>query len=126
MTIKSQIHNRFALFTSTPDETGLVPTTLADAVANFAASNQNIAIKSVGIEYLEHDKQLILSLGYAEGQAGYPVKLQCASLGKFGATQLGEIAAAMEKAASQIGEVICHEFYVREDNEFFLVMLVHG
>lgn len=126
MTIKSQVHSRFAIFVGTPSLTGIVPATLSLAVSDFAAQNKDVAIKSVGIEFVEGSKQLVLSLGYAEGQPGYPVRLQCVPIGKFDKIDPAAIASAMEKAASGIGDVICHEFYVWENNEFFLVLLVHG
>jgi hypothetical protein len=127
MSIQSQIHNRFATFISTPGTDGLLDDSVHLAVESFAKGNSTLAIKSVGVEYLESKDRVVLTLGYVDGAQGYPVKLHCKSLGQLGEKlDPKEISAAMEKAASTVPDVICHEFYVDKKGEFFAVFLSHG
>lgn len=84
-----------------------------------------VAPKSVGVEYLEGAKRLVLSVGFRDDEPGYPVKLTSVSLGKPNLFP-DEIGAAMEKAAKDIPNVICHEFFVTGDGEFVMVLMSHA
>src|SRR5262249_37721018 len=99
---------------------------LADEVANFARK-ADAAAKSIGVEYLESAERLIITLGYRDDEPGYPIKLTCVSLGKVKA--LGKDFTALEQrmmeASSQVGNIICHELYVTEDQEFLMIFMSH-
>ena len=119
-----QVHTQFKAFIAPPDhETGLLPQTLCAEVANFVTEH-GVAAKSLGVEYIEHSRRIVLTLGYAKGQLTTPVRVECQKLGPLGnAPNEAEIEAAMEVAAEATGGILCHEFYVDEDGEFFLVLL---
>ena len=80
------------------------------------------AAKSVGIEYLESQKKIILTVGYDDTETGYSVKIQPIKLGKLELNP-AVISQAMEAAAATVDGVICHEFYVTEDGEFVMVVM---
>ena len=61
----------------------------------------------------------MLSLGYREDEAGYPVKLTSLALGKLD-LHPDAIAGAMEKAAAEVENVICHEFFVDGGGTFVI------
>ncbi len=123
--IANQVHNKFKVFAGklAADRT-LGP--LADKVADFARS-AGVAAKSIGVEYLESAERLIITLGYRDDEPGYPIKLTCVSLGKVQA--LGNDFAALEQqmmeASSRQGNIICHELYVTEDQEFLMIFMSH-
>jgi hypothetical protein len=125
--IKNQVHSKFKVFipeAGLSDEEAM--RRLGSMVEGWARASK-AAIKSVGIEYIDASKQVVLSLGYrdAEDEPGYPVKLTALPLGKLG-YRPDEISAAMEKAAAGVENVICHEFFVDDKGEFVMVLLSHG
>ena len=97
---------------------------LAREVETFTKDGK-VAVKSVGVEYLEARKQIVLSLGYRDDEPGYPAKLGVFSLGKLG-LEAGVIEKAMGEAAARVENVICHEFFVNDLGEFVMVLLSHG
>lgn len=124
--IKNQVHSKFKVFIP---EAGIAygeaMRRIAGMVEEFARTNA-VAIKSVGVEYLEHSKRLVLSLGYRDDEKlGYPVKLTSVSLGRL-QLRPEEIEQGMSKAADGVENVICHEFFVTDDGEFVMVLLSHG
>jgi hypothetical protein len=120
-----QVHDKFKVFI--PEENIAYDEAmrrLGNMVASWSAEGK-VAPKSVGIEYLEGPKRLVLSIGYKDNEKGYPVKLTSKSLGK---PQLfpDAIEAVMSKAAADVQNVICHEFFVTGDGEFVMVLMSHG
>ena len=124
---KSQIHGKFKLFTG---ELGadLSLGKLATDVEQFA-SRSGCAAKSIGVEYLEGERRLVISLGYREGEAGYPIRLRSVSLGtasKLDAAEIARLEKAMTAAAEKLQNVLCHELFVTEKREFVMVFMTHG
>jgi len=123
-TARDQVHARFKLFTG---ELGgdLSLGKLANDVEAFAAS-QKCAAKSIGVEYLEHERRLVISLGYIEGGETYPVRLRSVSLGtasKLDAAALARLEKRMCDEAEKLKNVICHELFVTEKDEFVMVFM---
>ncbi|MBI4904994.1 MAG: hypothetical protein HY820_15255 [Acidobacteria bacterium] len=124
-TIEQQVHSKFKIFVGelAPDKT-IGP--LADEVAAFASS-AGIAAKSIGVEYVESAKRLIISLGYRDDEEAYPIRLHCIPLGGIGMLT-GDFAAlekAMMDASSRLPNIICHELYVTNTGDFFMVFMTH-
>jgi hypothetical protein len=123
--IKGQVHSKFKVFIS---EAGMpygdAMHKIATEVEKFSCTGTT-AIKSVGVEYLESSKQLVLSLGYRDGETGYPVKLTTVLLGSLDLDP-EEIEEMMSKTADTVENVICHEFFVTGDGQFVMVLLSHG
>jgi hypothetical protein len=87
------------------------------------------APKSIGVEYLEHSKQVVVSLGYRDDEPGYAIKLQSVSLGKvasLGAPELSGLEKKMDEAAAKVSGIICHELLVTGEQEFIMVFMTHG
>jgi len=122
--IEHQIHAKFKVFIS---EAGIPYAAVRrlDAMVRAFTKEGKHAVKSVGVEYLEKDKRLVLSLGYRDDVPGYSVKLTSVSLGRL-QLQPEAIEQAMTKAAGDVENVICHEFFVTDDGEFVMVLLSHG
>jgi hypothetical protein len=118
-------HNQFKVFTGP-----LGPNTNIDAIAaqveNFA---EGFAAKSIGVEYHEPTKRLVVSLGYSTNGEKYPVKLVGVSLGRvedLSGSDFSGLEIAMGNAAALVENVICHEMFITEDNAFFMVLLARA
>ncbi len=124
--IQQQVHSKFKLFSGVL-EAGKSLAKLAEQVEKFAASAK-AAPKSIGIEYLEHSKQVVLSLGYRDDEPAYPVKLNAVSLGKasnLGAAELQRLEHRMADEAAKLKNIICHELFITEEDEFLMVFMCH-
>ncbi len=119
---QEQVHSKFKLFVGDHSaETGA--NELAKQMEEFVV-NSKVAAKSIGIEYLEATKQIIMTLGYAENQSSIPVKITSVSLGKADiATDIAALEHKMGEVASQHSNIICHELYVTEEHEFVMVFM---
>src|SRR5689334_5069599 len=99
--ITSQVHGKFKVFAG---ELGADHSlgALGKSVEQFAATSK-CAAKSIGVEYLESSRRLIVTLGYRDDEAGYPIKLHAVSLGKttsFDAPELERLEKKMSDAAA--------------------------
>ncbi len=127
MSVKAQVHSKFKLFCG-PLGPNASLGKLATDVEAFATSAK-AASKSIGVEYLEGTKQVVLSLGYRDDEAAYPIKLHTISLGKvesLATAELAHLEKKMEEAAAKIPHVICHELLVTESREFVIVLMTHA
>jgi hypothetical protein len=126
--IAGQVHDKFKVFAGTPDE-GRSLGSIAEEVAAFAASSK-IAAKSIGVEYLESARRLIVTLGYREGGEAYPIKLSSVSLGKTAnlreRTDFAELEQAIGAATAGLDNIICHELFITEADEIVMVFMQHG
>lgn len=123
--IANQEHGKFKVFAGKLDSNNGLGD-LAEKVSVFASENK-IAAKSIGVEYLESAESLIITLGYRDDETYYPIKLETVALGKM--SELGQDFSAleqkMEEASSQVGNIICHELYVTDDKDFLMVFMTH-
>jgi len=124
--ITTQVHDKFKVFVGqlAPDQT---IGKLAEEVAGFAKS-AGVAAKSIGVEYLESHRRLLITLGYRDDTPGYSIQLHSVKLGKID-TQAGSferLEKAMGEAAGKLENIICHELYLTEGDEFVMVFMTHG
>lgn len=108
----SQSHSKFKVF--------IGPEALERA-ASFV-KDSSVAPKSLGVEFVESAGTIVLTLGFRDDQPRYDIGLSRVSLGQL-ALDEAKIAAALEAAASGLDDVICHEFYVDGNGEFFAVFM---
>lgn len=126
MSISEQVHGKFKIFIGKREADGSIAQ-LARDVETFAAKAK-AAPKSIGIEYVEHTKQVVVTLGYRDDEAAYPVKLDVVSLGKVPKLEGEEVAKLEQKmtqAAAKLAHVICHELFITEESEFLMVFINH-
>lgn len=123
--IAGQVHSKFKVFAGElqPDHT-IGP--LADEVAKFV-SDSKIAPKSIGVEYVESAKRLIITLGYRDDEEAYGVNINCVSLGRIDAfgDDFSQLEAAMTEASSKQNNIICHELYVTDDHDLLMIFMTH-
>ncbi|MEP7122838.1 MAG: hypothetical protein ABJE95_18070 [Byssovorax sp.] len=125
--VLKQIHNKFKIF-SGPLAADNTIGALGGQIESFVAEHK-VAAKSIGVEYLESAKKLIISLGYREGDDGYAIKIKTVSLGKIGGLETGDTARleeAMTAACEKIDDIICHELYITDDGDFLVVFMSHA
>ncbi len=125
--IADQVHDKFKLFTGSLDADGNM-TALARTVAAWA-KDAKVAAKSIGVEFVEGNKKMILSIGYRDDEPGYGITLASSRVGrlaKLDAPELAQLEQAMSAAAANIKNVICHELYVTDANELFVVTMAHA
>jgi hypothetical protein len=124
--IAQQVHGKFKMFSAKLDGTRSIAA-LATEVEAFA-TKAKAAPKSIGIEYLEHSKTIVFTLGYRDDEPAYPVKLGTVSLGKSSkleATDLAKLEAKLTEEAAKQKNIICHELFITEDDEFIVVFMTH-
>jgi hypothetical protein len=123
--IENQVHTKFKLFVGELAVDQSIGD-LGSKVASFA-NTAGVAAKSIGVEYLESLNKVVITLGYRTDEAPYPIRLQSVPLGKIQvlANDFSALEAAMAQAAEKHTNVICHELYVTEAQDFFLVLMTH-
>jgi len=126
MTVEAQVHEHFKLFSGKLNDAGHIGT-LADDVAKWVAAKK-VAPKSIGIEFIESSKTLILSVGYrtADEEAPYAIKLASTKISKvleLDAGELERLERGLAGAAANQKNVICHELYVTERDELYMVTM---
>ena len=123
--IDNQTHGKFKVFHGALGADNSLGS-LADEVAAFASDNR-VAAKSIGVEYLESADSLIITLGYRDDEEHYPIRLETVSLGQM--TDLGQDFSALEKkmseASQSVQNIICHELFVTDDKDFLMVFMTH-
>ncbi|MCI0336671.1 MAG: hypothetical protein L0226_03770 [Acidobacteria bacterium] len=125
--IEKQVHHKFKIFSgSLGKDKSLGP--LADEVAHFVVEHR-VAAKSIGIEYLESIRRLIITVGYRDDETPYPIKLISVSLGKVGdlvaRNEFDQLERAISEASAKLDKIICHELYITDDHEFLMVFMTH-
>ena len=124
--ITEQVHGKFKVFAGELEADKTIGK-LAGAVSQFASDN-GIAAKSIGVEYLESAKRLIITLGYRDDEEAYPITLHTESLGRMDAlgSDFAALEQAMSAASSKHDKIICHELYVTDEQEFLMIFMTHG
>jgi hypothetical protein len=117
-----QTHAKFKIFTGRLGADRTLGT-LASEVEDFVAKS-GVAAKSIGAEYLEQAGCLLLTLGYRDDEPGAAVRLQAVPVGKLGPDlDFQALEGAMGQAAAAQRDIICHELYVTEERELFMIFL---
>jgi hypothetical protein len=99
---------------------------LAPQVERFV-EERGVAAKSIGVEFLEGARKLVLTLGYREDEDAYPVRLTSRSVGQVdGLDDLGGLESRMTEAAANLNGVLCHELFVTDAGEFVMVFMARA
>ena len=124
-TVKNQVHTNFKVFVGELAADGPIGD-LGMMVSSFAKT-EGVAAKSIGVEYLESLKKIVITLGYRTDESPYPIRLQTVALRKVQvlAGDFSALESTMAKAAEKHSNVICHELYATENQDFFLVLMTH-
>ncbi len=123
--ITNQTHGKFKVFAGKLNENNELGE-LAKSISQFATDNK-IAAKSIGVEYLESTESLIITLGYRTDEDHYAIKLETINLGKITNVEqdFSNLEKKMSEAAQTVENIICHELFVTEDKDFLMVFMTH-
>jgi len=122
--VGAQVHGKFKVFTGTPGDGNLGP--LAGQVEQFVRE-QRIAPKSIGVEFLERARKVVLTLGYRDDEPAYEVTLTSRSLGTVDSLDdLGGLEQRMGTVAGELHGVLCHELFVTDQDEFVMVFMARA
>ena len=123
--VEAQVHQRFKVFIGDAGEDGGVAA-LGSQVERFV-EERKVAAKSIGVEFLESARKLVLTLGYREDEEGYPVRLTSRSVGRVDSLDdLGGLETRMTEAAATLNGVLCHELFVTHEGEFVMVFMARA
>lgn len=126
MSVETQVHENFKLFAGKLSASGDIRE-LADVVSTWVAQTK-VAPKSIGIEFIEHTKTMLLSIGYRKSSDEQPYTVELVStkitrVQEVGAEDLVRIEQGLAAAAAKTKNVICHELYVTDQDELFMVTM---
>jgi hypothetical protein len=125
--IHDQVHDHFKTFAGALDTDGDIGA-LAEQVPAWVKAS-GAAPKSIGIEYIESAKKLLLTVGYRTDEPGYAVSLTTVNVGKvetLDAAGLTDLEGRMAKAAAGVKNIICHELFVTGDHSVHMVFMTHA
>jgi hypothetical protein len=124
--IADQVHGKFKVFTGTLAADHTIGQLASDV--EVWVRSAKVAPKSIGVEYIEASRSLLLSVGYRDDEPAYAIKLSTVPIGKVGSTDaagLAKIEQAMAAASGKLKNIICHELYVTDENELLMVFMTH-
>ena len=120
--MKNQVHNKFKFFVIDYKDNKLSAKTKKEIV-DFA-NNKKVTPKSVGVEFIESNATLVISLGYAEKKSTHKFDISIKKVGKFsGVKDVPVVEKNMEKIASKINGIICHEFFTTSASDMYSIFL---
>ena len=115
-----QVHDKFKSFVGTDIEA------ISTEVSAFVTSS-GVKPISIGIVHVNSANELLFSLGYQEGEPGHSASLTAVNLGHIDtvhASGLEALDSALDAAAADIDNIICHELLVSGDGDFSAVFLL--
>jgi hypothetical protein len=115
-----QSHEKFKIFRG-PSVKGQFDALFAQLEA--FANQPNHSAKSIGVEYLESNKELIITLGYTDVQGqGNNVKLEVKKIGAL--SQSNEaLESSIQSTAHALKNVICHALYITENDDMNMIFM---
>lgn len=121
----NQIHTKFKIFRSKLPEDKSIQH-LKEEIEKFVNENQ-VSPKSIGVEYLEDTKQLIMTLGYRDDQSPHSITIESVYIGRLdNEVDTSAIEQLMIQAADKQHNIICHELYITDNQEFFMVFMLEN
>ena len=111
-------HSEFKVFKGKIEDIAAIQ----QAMESFVVSKQ-VSARSIGIEYIEHSKEVLISLGYSNEGDHVPVSIAMVNLGKVDTNDTTTIERLMSEAAKKQQNVICHELCITENDEFMMLFM---
>jgi hypothetical protein len=87
------------------------------------ANAPNVSPRSVGVEYLEKDQQVVVSIGFAHETDDKTVGFETSVVGNINTDELIVLESKLEEEASKIAGVICHEFFIDEKGDMHVIFM---
>jgi hypothetical protein len=118
--VMDQIHNNFKMFTAQYAK-GIGLDQLLREIEGWVKTNK-VAPKSIGIEFLEDTKTLIMSIGYRNDEQ-HEITLNTALIGKLDIDNLTKCEKDIEEAISGLKDIICHELFVTDEGLLHMIFM---
>lgn len=111
-------HNKFKIFKGRLEEFAGIK----QNIEAFVASG-NVSARSIGIEFIEHTKEVFVSLGYSKEAPFSPVSIELTDLGKVDLNNTEALEQMMASAAQKQQNVICHELFITDTGSFMMIFM---
>ncbi len=111
-------HSQFKIFKGTLKNVS----DLKNNIESFVENNK-VSARSIGIEFIEHSGEVMISLGYSKEGQHLPVSIGLVNLGKVDLGNTEAIEKLMTQAAEKQTNVICHELCITDTNEFMMLFM---
>jgi hypothetical protein len=82
-----------------------------------------VSAKSIGIEFIEHTKELLISLGYNNDNDSSSISIEVVNFGHVDLNNTEAIEKIMSEAAQKQKNVICHELCITDKAEFMMIFM---
>lgn len=111
-------HSEFKIFKGRLEEFAAIK----QNIEAFVASG-NISARSIGIEFIEHAKEIFISLGYSKEGPFAPVTLELIDFGKVDLNNTEALEQMMTSEAQKQQNVICHELCITDNGSFMMIFM---
>jgi hypothetical protein len=111
-------HSQFKIFKGKLESIG----DIKSKIESFVSDNK-VSARSIGIEFIEHTKEVLVSLGYAKDGDYSPVSIDAVNFGKVDLNDTAAIEKMMSDAAEKQKNVICHELCITDTDEFMMLFM---
>jgi hypothetical protein len=111
-------HNLFKVFKGNLGDIAAIKSKLE----SFVDTNK-VSARSIGIEFIEASKEVIISLGYSKDGSHVPVTIDAVSLGKVDLNDTDKMENLMSSAADKQKNVICHELCITDTKELMMLFM---
>ncbi len=111
-------HNLFKVFKGKPETINDVKKKIESYV-----SKNKVSAKSIGIEFIEHTKEVFISLGYNKEGKYSAISIDAVNLGMVNLEDTKAIEKMMSAAAKKQKNVICHELFITDKGEFTMIFM---
>jgi len=113
-------HSQFKVFNGSLESFDAIKGEIETFVAHH-----KISARSIGIEFIEHNKEILVSLGYSKGDHHAPISITPVNFGKVNLHDKADLEKKMTEAAEKQKNVICHELFVTDKDELLMVFMSH-
>ena len=111
-------HNQFKIFKGQLGDLSAIK----KKIESFVSKNK-VSARSIGIEFIEHTKEVFISFGYSKEGKFAAVSIDIVNLGKVDLGNTKAIEKQMSAEAKKLKKVICHELLITDQNELMMLFM---
>lgn len=116
-----QVHGKFKFFATELNSDNDLKELLS--TVEEWVNETKVAPKSIGVEFLERNSTLVMSLGYRDDEK-YPVSISSVRVGKLDSNLIfDQIEHDVAEAVKKIDRIICHEIFIADDDEVTMIFM---
>jgi hypothetical protein len=113
---------KFQFFRGELEENGSLSKELLKRLRKFTA-NTKVDAKSIGIEFLEADDEVVISIGYHEKTNNSKFDFKLKQIGELSQIGTGLVEFEAEHVCSKLKNVICHEIFVDGNDNINMIFM---